>query len=872
MRQAFGFDDAAAIADYLAALGVSHLYSSPILQASAGSSHGYDVVNPQQVNVELGGADTHARLLAALQRAGLGFMLDIVPNHMAIGGRENAWWWDVLENGPSSRFAGYFDVDWDPPEAKLRNTVLMPILGDHYGRELEAGEIRLAREGGSFIVRYKDHILPVAPRSLDTLLAQAAERCGSDELAFLADAFGQLPHAARTDTISAMRRHRDKEVLRGLLDDLCQRDTAVADAIDATLTELNATPQALDDALERQNFRLTYWRAAERELDYRRFFDINTLVGLRAEDERVFDDTHALVLRWLTQGALDGLRIDHIDGLRDPEAYLRRLREHAPDAWVVVEKILETGERLPGMWPVAGTTGYDFLNMVGGLYVDTANAGPMTELYTSFTGQPGEYAEVVREKKLLVLRETLGSDVNRLTALWLTICQQRWRFRDYTRHELGEALRETIASLPIYRTYVRAEPGIVREEDIRTIRETVEAARARRPDLDPELFTFLGDMLQLRVRGELESELVMRFQQLSGPAMAKGAEDTACYCFNRLVALNEVGGDPGVFGRSVEAFHAACAETQERWPQTMLTTSTHDTKRSEDVRARLSLLSEIPERWGETARRWSARNEQYRAGEYPDRNAEYLFYQTLVGAWPLDETRANEYMLKAVREAKQQTSWTTPNADYESALQAFIAGALADGEFVADLRAFMDELMTPGWVTSLSQTLLKLTAPGVPDIYQGCDLWDLSLVDPDNRRPVDYDLRQRLLSELEGMSPEDIWARRDEGLPKLWLIRQALEVRRARPQAFGPRGAYEPLSAQGAKAAHVVAFSRGGEVIALAPRLVMGLGGDWADTALELPEGSWRNALTDERFAGGVVSMADALRRFPVALFVRESA
>ena len=870
MRQAFDFDAAANIADYLAALGVSHLYSSPILQASAGSAHGYDVVDPQRANAELGGAEGHARLLTALQRAGLGFVLDVVPNHMAISGRENAWWWDVLENGPSSRYAAYFDVDWDPPEAKLRNTVLMPILGDHYGRVLEAGDIRIAREGGSFVVRYYDHALPVAPRSLDAPLAQAAERCGSDELAFLADAFGQLPLASRTDATSAMRRHRDKEVLRRLLGDLCQRDTAVADAIDATLTELNATPQALDEMLERQNFRLTYWRAAERELDYRRFFDINTLVGLRAEDERVFDDTHALVLRWLADGALDGLRVDHIDGLRDPEAYLRRLRERAPEIWIVTEKILEMGERLPATWPIEGTTGYDFLNLVGGLYVDPAGEQPLTELYTSFTGEPGDYAELVREKKLLALRETLGSDVNRLTALWLTICQRRWRTRDYTRHELGEALRETIASLPIYRTYVRAEPGIIREEDVRVIRETVEAARARRPDLDPDLFSFLADMLQLRARGELESELVMRFQQLSGPAMAKGAEDTAFYCYNRLVALNEVGGDPGVFGRSVEEFHAANADTQERWPQTMLTTSTHDTKRSEDVRARLSLLSELPDEWSAAARRWSARNEGYRTGAFPDRNAEYMLYQALVGAWPLDETRATEYMIKAAREAKQRTSWTAQNTEYERALQAFIAGALADEEFVADLRGFVERLTTPGWVTSLSQTLLKLTAPGVPDIYQGCDLWDLSLVDPDNRRTVDYELRQRLLGELEGATPEDIWARRDEGLPKLWLTRQALAARRMHAQAFGPRGAYEPLLAQGAKAAHVVAFARGGEVVSVAPRLVIGLGDDWGDTTIELPAGRWRNTLTGDEAAGGPLSLAEALRRFPVALLVRE--
>lgn len=869
MRKSFDFDAAAEITSYLSALGISHLYSSPIAQASPGSSHGYDVVNSQQVNEELGGAVGHARLLDALQRAGLGFVLDIVPNHMAIGGRENAWWWDVLENGPSSRYASYFDVDWDSPDAQHRNTVLMPILGDHYGRELEAGEIRIAREGGGFVVRYKDHALPVAPRALDTLLAQATTRCGSDLLGFLADAFGQLPLATQTDATSTLRRHRDKEVLRATLDDLCQRDASVADAIDATLTELNTSPQALDDLLERQNYRLTYWRAAERELDYRRFFDINTLAGLRAEDERVFDDTHALPLGWLGQGALDGLRIDHIDGLRDPEAYLRRLREHAPDIWLVVEKILQPGERLPGAWPVAGTSGYDFLNAVGGLFVDPAGEAPLTDFYAEFTGQPTDYAEVMREKKLLATRETLGSDVNRLTALLLAISRQRWRTRDYTRHEIGEALRETLSSLPVYRTYARAEANIVREEDIRIIRETVEAARAQRPDLDPDLFGFLGDMLQLRTRGDLETELVMRFQQLSGPVMAKGAEDTAFYCYNRLTSLNEVGGEPGMFGRSVETFHATCAETQERWPQAMLTTSTHDTKRSEDVRARISLLSEIPDRWAEAVRRWSARNEQRRVENRPDRNTEYLLYQTMVGAWPIDVERLTAYMLKATREARQQTNWTSPNGEFERALEVFIAGALEDGEFVADLSSFVDGLRTHGWVSALAQTLLKLTAPGVPDIYQGCDLWDLSLVDPDNRRPVDYALRQRLLGELDHASPEDIWARRDEGIPKLWVIRQTLEVRREHAAAFGPRGQYEPLTALGAKAKHLVAFVRGGEAITLAPRLVVGLADDWAETTVELPEGRWRNALTGDEYAGGALALADALRRFPVALLVK---
>jgi (1->4)-alpha-D-glucan 1-alpha-D-glucosylmutase len=894
LRAGFGFDAAAAIADYLAALGISHLYSSPSLQATPGSTHGYDVVDPRRVSQALGGEPAHARLHAALERHGLGQVLDIVPNHMAIGGRENTWWWDVLENGPSSRYARYFDVDWDPPEAKLRNTVLLPILGDHYGQALEAGQIQLARADGSFTIHYFDHALPVAPRTLDALLAMAAERCGSAELAFLAGAFGQLPLATATDPESVARRHRDKEVLRWLLAGLTQRDASVAAAVDGVVAELNADVRALDDLLERQNYRLTYWRAAERELDYRRFFDINTLAGVRSEDEPVFLDTHALILQWLAEGVLDGVRIDHVDGLRDPETYLRRLRIRAPEAWIVVEKILEPGEELPASWPVAGTTGYDFLNLAGGLFVDPTAEERLTACYADLTGQRAAYHELVYEKKLLVLRETLGSDVNRLTALWLAICQRYWRYRDYTRHELQAVLRETIAAFPIYRTYVAEKGLVLREEDIRAIQQATDAARQRQPDLAPDLFAFLGDLLALRVRGDLESELVMRFQQLTGPAMAKGAEDTAFYCFNRLVALNEVGGDPGRFGVSVAAFHAACAATQAHWPQAMLASSTHDTKRSEDVRARISLLSEIPDRWCDTVRRWSAHNARHRRDGLPNRNDEYLFYQTLVGTWPIAVERAAAYMEKAAREAKQHTSWTDPQPAYEAALQAFVQETLADPAFTADLADFVGTLAAPGWRTALAQTLLKLTAPGVPDIYQGTELWDLSLVDPDNRRPVDYDLRRRLLGELADASPEAIWARHDEGLPKLWVIRQALALRGRRPELFGPEGTYRPLAAQGAKADHIVAFVRGAAAVTVVPRLVLGLGDDWADTTLALPAARWRNALTSEVLhvqrhpddaevpAGeaslarpahqddGWVRVAELLGRFPVALLARE--
>ena len=889
LHAGFGFAAAAEIAPYLAELGVSHLYASPSLQAAAGSSHGYDVVDHRRVSSELGGEEAHAALCRALGAAGLGQVLDIVPNHMAITERGNAWWWDVLENGPASRYASYFDVDWDPPQARLRNIVLLPILGDHYGRVLEAGEIRLVWEPPSpgqpeaFEIRSFEHRLPVAPRSLDTLVGRAAGRAGSDELAFLADALARLPPATATDRESSFRRHRDKEVLRGQLARLAAERPEVAAALQAEVAEVNADPDRLDDLLQRQNYQLAYWRRAGRELDYRRFFDVHSLAGLRTEDERVFQDTHVRILDWLRRGVLDGVRIDHPDGLYDPGGYLERLRRVAPAAWIVVEKILEPGERLPESWPVAGTTGYDFLNRATGLFVDPRGEEPLTALFHEVAGLTTPWPDLAVEKKHLVLDQLLASDVNRLAEVFLLVCERHRRYRDFTRHELRQALREAAACFPVYRTYARPGDAALSEQDRRAVDQAVEAARRRRADLDPGLFDLLGCLLRLGLQGEVESELVLRFQQLTGPAMAKGVEDTAFYTFNRLAALNEVGGDPGCFGTSPEAFHRAAAEAAERWPAAMLATSTHDTKRSEDVRARLALLSEIPAAWGAAVRRWTAHNERHRAGlpagipDRPDRNMEYLFYQTLVGAWPLPADRAWTSMEKAAREAKAHTSWTHPDPVYEEALRAFVHAALADPAFTGDVAAFVAPLIAPGRVNSLGQTLLKLAAPGVPDVYQGSELWDLSLVDPDNRRPVDFALRRRLLAELrDGLLPEEILARADEGLPKLWLLRQGLALRRRLPGAFhpvaGPGSSYQPLAARGARAGHCFAFARGAQgpaVVAVLPRLVLGLGGDWGETALELPAGRWRDELTGEERDGGPAAVADLLKRFPVALLAR---
>jgi (1->4)-alpha-D-glucan 1-alpha-D-glucosylmutase len=821
----FGFDAAAAVVPYLRAIGVTHLYSSPCLEAAPDSLHGYDVVDPSRVSTALGGAAAHGRLGRALQEHGLGQLLDIVPNHMAIR-RENPWWWDVLEHGPASRYASYFDVDWSAPERSRDDVVLLPVLDDHYGRVLEAGRIRLVRDGQSLRIVYEDHVFPVRPGSLEELVP--AGGAGGDHT---------VP--------------------------------------DEAIERINADPDRLDALLGRQHYRLAYWRLASRELDYRRFFDVSSLIALRVEREEVFHAVHATVLDWLASGAIDGLRIDHIDGLYDPLAYLARLAACAPQAWIVVEKILEAGERLPKRWPVAGTTGYDFMNVAGGLFVDSRAESSLTALYAGLTGEPTDFAELRHDKKSLVLDALLGADLNRLTTLLERIAARHRRFRDFTRRELADVLRGAAAAFPVYRSYVRrAREREVSADDERHVTEAIKSAQRRCPDPDPELFDFVRDILLLRYDGDAETELAMRFQQLTGPVMAKGVEDTAFYCYNRFVALNEVGGSPERFGVTLDAFHDWARTTACRYPQALLATSTHDTKRSEDVRMRLALLSEIPKEWSCAVREWFDLNAGHWCGTRPDRNAEYLLYQTLVGAWPIAVERVRAYMQKAVREAKQRTSWTRPDEAYERALASFIDAVTADQRFTAALDAFVAPMVAPGRVNSLAFTLLKLTAPGVPDIYQGTELWDFSLVDPDNRRPVDYALRARLLGELDTLTPAEIVARADDGLPKLWLIREALALRRRQPEAFGTGAGYGPLEAEGAVREHVVAYLRAGQVAAVAPRLPITLAraGGWRDTAIALPPGRWRNVLGATSVGDGRVGLAELLAPFPVALLIREDA
>ena len=867
----FGFDAAAEIVPYLSQLGISHLYCSPCMQAAPGSTHGYDVVDYQHVNDELGGAAAYKRMCAALHVAGMSQILDIVPNHMAITGRENPWWWDVLENGPASRYSTYFDVDWEPPEARLRNTVLLPVLGDHYGRVLESGQIKLVREGADFMFRYYDRDFPAAPRSLDNLLAQAARRSGSDELAFIADSLSALPISTTTDPEALRRRYRDIGVLKSGIERLIQSLPDVTAAIDYAVAAFNTNNDLLHEMLERQNYRLAFWRAAGRDLGYRRFFDISNMIGLHMENEQVFNDTHTLVLRWLLEGLLAGIRIDHVDGLRDPLAYLTRIAKTAPRAWVVVEKILQANERLPESWPVAGTTGYDFLNRVGGLFIDPAGEAPLTRLYGEFTVVSADYPAMARECKEFVARDILGSELNRLTELFVEVCENDRRHRDYTRHELHEALVALVAQFSVYRTYFRADRTNVNAEDVRRINEAIDAAKADRPDLDHELFAFLRQILMLEVQGTFQTEFALRFQQFTGPVMAKSLEDTAFYRYNRFIALNEVGGDPGQFGVGLEEFHKACSESQRRWSLGLLTTSTHDTKRSEDVRARLAVLSEIPEQWSQAVHRWGELNRVNWSAE-PDRNVEYLLYQTLVGAWPISTERVWQYVNKAIREAKLKTSWTKPDKGYEQDVRGFVDGALNDRSFVSDLENFVSTLVPFGSINSLSQTLLKLTSPGVPDFYQGTELLNFSLVDPDNRRPVDYELRRSLLRRMECAKVDEVLKRPEEGFAKLWLIHRTLALRKARPPLFGPGAPYEPLPATGRRANHVVAFMRGGGAITVVPRLVVGLDSRWEDTTIIIPPGRWRNELGGGVYEGGQLALTKLMERLPVCLLVREEA
>jgi len=804
LHPGFTLDDAAGIVAYLEQLGISHVYCSPYLRSTSGSTHGYDVVDHTQIDEELGGIEALERFCKVLSQHGMSHILDVVPNHMAVAGRANFAWWEVLQHGPDGRYARFFDIDWDPPEERLRGKVLLPVLGSRYGVVLDAGDLRLVEQDDDVVVSYYEHSFPLAPGSLEQLL-------------------GPEPSIER----------------------------------------VNSEPALLHTLLERQYYRLAYWRT-DLELNYRRFFDINELVALRMEEPEVFAHVHKVPFELVSAGKLDGLRIDHVDGLGAPNNYLKDLRAEVGDAYLVVEKITEGDETIPREWPVDGTTGYDFLNLVGGLFVDGRAEKEMTSLYEEVIGAPEDPDDLVREAKQQVMSEMLAADIERLTHLLVKVCERHPQHRDYTRGELRDALRELIAGLDVYRTYVDPDTGTVRPEDAMRIRSAQQSAIERRSDLDAAVFEFLAGLILLNHEGGPERDFILRFQQTTGPVTAKAVEDTVFYRYVRFVAVNEVGGDPRRFGLSPERFHDRMRAAR---PRSMLATSTHDTKRSEDVRARLALLSEIPDAWREQVMRWKKMNERHRENGLPDPHAEYLLLQTLVGAHPLSADRAAAYMEKATKEAKRLTSWTVPNQDYDDALRGFVHALLDDAEFTAELDAFVGPLIEPGRVNSLAQTLLRLTCPGVPDTYQGTESWDLSLVDPDNRRPVDFEMHAALLEAADTASPEEALARADSGLPKMVVVARALALRRDEPDAFAA-GAYDPIDIDGPGAGHVVGFRRAGRIACVVPRLVLGRPENWREARIRLGGDEWKNVFTAE-LSPGDTTAGELFTRFPVALLQR---
>ncbi|MHB8416779.1 MAG: malto-oligosyltrehalose synthase [Myxococcales bacterium] len=967
------FRDAAGVCAYLEALGISDLYLSPFLKPLPGSQHGYDVVDHQAINPELGGEEDLEALEQAAARHGLGILLDVVPNHMGIG-EGNRLWMDVLENGASSPAARFFDIDWRPIKEELQGKVLLPILGDQYGRILERGELRLAQVGGAFEIRYHEHRFPVDPRTYPRILShrlpELAVRLGAENERLqdhqsLLTALGALPE--RRDLARAAERQREKEVQKRRLARLCERAPEIAAFVSENVDLFNGRPgepvsfDLLDGLLDAQAYRLAHWRVAGEEINYRRFFDMDHLAAIRVEDPLVFEEVHRRIFECVERGRISGLRVDHPDGLYDPTEYFRRLqaryallvgkRVHGeggyPESWetlepalrarlereaevaetpfrplyVVAEKVLASRERIPPAWAIHGTTGYDFLNAVGGLFVREDSAAAFDRLYGNAVGRPLVFPELVYGAKQLILGSTMSSEIHVLARELNRISELNRRTRDFTLGSLTRALVEFCACFPVYRTYLREGDEPIDERDRRYLLGAIEQAKRRNPTQSASVYDFLADVL-LRRSGDLSPEerraqtsLALRLQQLTAPVMARGVEDTVFYVYNRLVSLNEVGGEPDRFGTPVAAFHAQNRDRSEAYPASLLATATHDTKRGEDVRARLHVLSELPAEWEARLAQWRELNRIHRVGLDPDANAEILLYQTLLGVWPFGEIserrwrelldRLELYFLKAAREAKAHTSWINPNRQYEEALSSFLRHILPEvpppqgtTPFLAAFLPFQRWIARCGVLTSLSQLLLKAASPGVPDFYQGCELWDLSLVDPDNRRPVDFKLRARLLKDIRSDGADRpqrraalaqaLLAHADDGRVKLYATYLLLQARRAEGSPL-QGGSYLPLAGGGAQAERVVAFlrRRGPQAaLAVAPRLWAGLLGTegqpldpaatWGDGWLELPDDLAAKRPVDlftalpataERFGGRpVLPLANLLSRFPIAL------
>jgi (1->4)-alpha-D-glucan 1-alpha-D-glucosylmutase len=915
LNPGFDFRAARKIIPYLAELGIMTVYASPIFKARKGSTHGYDMTDPNQINPELGTAEDFNALVDEVHKHGMRWLQDFVPNHMAYDSRSRILM-DVFEKGTASPYFSFFDIVWDHLRENLRGKVIAPFLGKPYGETLESGELSLHYDDGSFSIKYYESRYPLRIESYATIinhgLAELKTRLGEYDTDFI-KMFGivlVLTNLSEESNYEPLARTAQMLLAQDALWRMYCDNPAIREFVDERAAQFNRDVNLLDGLLSQQWFQLTYWRVATKEINYQRFFNINELISLRMEDERVFDFIHNLVLNLLSEGKIDGLRIDHVDGLYDPTGYLLRLRERAGDAFIVIEKILALTESLPASWPVQGTTGYDFMNYAGGVFVDSRNERAFQNLYSTFTGERLEYEDLLYEKKKLIIERHLTGDLDNLTSLLKTISTTTRDAIDLEWEALMMAIAETAAVFPVYRTYIAGDP--VAGSDRAYINEAVEKAEARNPTLTRGL-GFLKTVLLLDYPEHLAEEhnrlwlsFVMRFQQFTSPLMAKGMEDTTFYVFNRLTSLNEVGGDPGRFGIGVDDFHSFNEQRAEHQPHTLNATATHDNKRGEDVRARISVLSEMPREWQRHLELWHEQNRRLKkiveGQEVPSRNREYFLYQTMVGAWPFEErdhadfiSRMKDYTIKAAREAKTHTFWLDHNAEYEEALIDFTEKILtpsASNEFLKGFTTFQKKVAHYGVFNSLGQTLLKITSPGVADFYQGAELWDLNLVDPDNRRAVDYEKREWLLREIKQKEQSglldltgELLSTREDNRVKLFTIHRAMAARNEHKDLF-EEGDYVRLEVTGSRSNHIIAFARRKDrrwALTIVPRFLTSIITEselpvgqavWGDMGIELPADApraWRNVFTGEEVSGRKkIPVAEALGLFPVALLVEE--
>ena len=950
-NHAFTFKDAASLVPYLEDLGITDCYASPYFTAIPGSSHGYDVIDPTTLNPDLGDESEYQQFIQALDNHQMGQIIDVVPNHMGIDRSANPWWQDVLENGPSSKHAKIFDIDWNPVKPELENKVLLPILGEQYGIALENQEISLSFTDGVFFLKYYDHHLPIDPSTWPLILTfrqdELTQKLETDdpplqEYQSILTALSHLPSRNESDPEQIAERYREKEVVQRRLSTLCHDHAVIADFLIENVRIMNGVKGShrsfdlLDALVSSQAYRLAYWRVAAEEINYRRFFDINELAAIRMEQPDVFTEFHQCVFRLLQSGAVTGLRIDHIDGLYDPKGYLQQWQAWAHQElgipfddqqrslYIVVEKILGKTESLSDDWPCHGTTGYEFLFLLNNLFIDSQHSRKFDDLYHRFTKTAGTYDDLTYHSKKLIMSSAMSSEINSLGHQLSLLSERNRRSRDFTLNNLIHAVREIIASFPVYRTYVTFDPSEgVADRDRLYIRLAVARAKRRNPAISSLVFDFIRDLLlkipfeESRVDWQDVNSFIMKFQQTTSPVMAKGVEDTAFYTFNRLISLNEVGGEPDQFGISLAHFYEKMQIRQDTSPYGLSATATHDTKRGEDVRARLNVLSELPLEWRKCVSRWHRLNKKAKhildEQTIPDRNEEYLLYQTLLGCWPFDHlegeslenfsTRIQEYSVKALREAKVHSSWLNPNEPYELAVREFIVRILHPSRsrtFLKDFLLFQQKIAHYGMVNSLSQVLVKITAPGIPDFYQGTELWDLHLVDPDNRHPVPYDIYRDALESLRLASQQQeetltlikqLLENSSNGHVKLWTITKALQYRRTYPALF-LEGQFRPLEIEGPRSQHVCAFARiteGHLSVTVIPRFISSLCQGpgqwplgqtvWENTSLLLPRelfgSTFINILTGESISSNlenehsVLPLEKIFHHFPVALLER---